>query len=198
MRLDDEQIERYSRQLILQEVGPRGQERLLASRVAVIGTDVAAGRVVAYLAAAGVGAIAADPALHGTVDPEQRDCTLTMLADAPDTVDAVVVTGGALAATADTLAAWRDRARVRIWIADGHAGAAPPCPRCALTGRDPRDVASPLTALRDATLGTIVATEIVKALLAIGTPLTGRLLAYDPATATIESIAVSERPDCTC
>jgi molybdopterin/thiamine biosynthesis adenylyltransferase len=59
MRLDDEQIERYSRQLILQEVGPRGQERLLAARVAVVGTDAAAERVVAYLAAAGVGAIVA-------------------------------------------------------------------------------------------------------------------------------------------
>ena len=37
MRLDDEQIERYSRQLILAEVGPRGQERLGAARVAVVG-----------------------------------------------------------------------------------------------------------------------------------------------------------------
>lgn len=198
LRLDDERIERYSRQLILQEVGPRGQERLLASRVAVVGTDVAAGRVVAYLAAAGVGAIAADPALHSIVDPEQRDCTLASLGEAPRALDAVVVSGATVAATADTLAAWRDRATVRIWIAGGHAGGAPPCPRCALAGRDPHAVGSPLAELRDATLGTVVATEVVKALLAIGTPLAGRLLAYDPAVATIENLAVTARPDCAC
>lgn len=198
LRLDDERIERYSRQLILQEVGPRGQERLLASRVAVVGTGVAAGRVVAYLAAAGVGAIAADPALHAVVDPEQRDCTLGTLTAAPGTVDAVVVSDATVAAAADALTAWRDRAPARIWITSGHAGATPPCPRCALAGRGSTDAASVLAGLRDATLGTVVATEVVKALLAIGTPLTGRLLAYDPATATVESIAVSARPDCAC
>jgi len=198
MRLDDERIERYSRQLILKEVGPRGQERLLASRVAVAGTDVAAARVVGYLAAAGVGAIAAEPALHGGVDPEQRDCTLTALADAPDAVDVLVVSGGSPDASAATLAPWRDRAPVRIWITGGYAGGVPPCPRCALASRDARDGGFPLAMLRDATLGTVVATEVVKALLAIGTPFTGRLLAYDVNAATIESLAVSARPDCGC
>lgn len=197
MRLDDERIERYSRQLILQEIGPRGQERLLASRVAVVGTDVAAARAVGYLAAAGVGAIAADQALHAAVDPDQRDCTLATLAAASDAVDVVVVSGS-VDVSADTLASWRDRAPIRIWITDGYAGGAPPCPRCALAGRDPRDVGSPLTTLRDTTLGTVVATEVVKALLAIGTPLAGRLLAYDPATAVIESLAVSARSGCRC
>ena len=48
-RLSDEQIERYSRQLILAEVGPHGQERLGAARVAGVGEGVAAERVVAYL-----------------------------------------------------------------------------------------------------------------------------------------------------
>ena len=51
--LDDERIERYSRQLILAEIGPHGQERLLAARVAVVGGDAAAARLIAYLAAAG-------------------------------------------------------------------------------------------------------------------------------------------------
>jgi adenylyltransferase/sulfurtransferase len=198
LRLDDERIERYSRQLILKEVGPRGQERLLASRVAVVGTDVAAARVVGYLAAAGVGAITADPALHAAVDPEQRDCALAPLADAPSSVDAVVVSGGTCAAVADTLEGWRDRATVRIWMTAGYAGGAPPCPRCALAGSTPADGQSALTGLRDAVVGTVVATEIVKGLLQIGVGLGGRLLAYGPETATVQVTSVIPRPGCTC
>lgn len=198
MRLDDERIERYSRQLILQEVGPRGQERLLASRVAVAGTDVAAARVVAYLAAAGVGAIVADPVLHAAVDPAQPDCTLLPLPAAPSAVDAVVVSGETPDATAATLASWRDRAHLRVWITDGHAGGAPPCPRCALNGRTNPGVEGALIELRNVVLGTVIATEIVKGILAIGTGLGGRLLAYDPGTATVEIAVVSPRPDCAC
>jgi len=40
--LTDAQIERYGRQIILPEVGGRGQERLLAARVAVAGAGPAA------------------------------------------------------------------------------------------------------------------------------------------------------------
>jgi hypothetical protein len=106
-RLDDEQVERYSRQLILAEVGPRGQERLGAARVAVVGTDVAAERVVAYLAAAGVGWIAADAALHAAVDPAQPDLRVVPLQDAATgPLDVVVVTGATLDAVAALLPAW--------------------------------------------------------------------------------------------
>ena len=52
MRFSDEEIRRYSRQLVLAEVGGRGQERLQAA------TLTAAGEVEAlYLAAAGVGTV---------------------------------------------------------------------------------------------------------------------------------------------
>ena len=73
------------------------------------------------------------------------------------------------------------------------APAAPP-PRSALatTSR------SSCGALRDALLGTVVATEVVKALLAIGAPLAGRVLAYDPETAAVTSVAATARPDCAC
>ena len=54
MELTDEQFHRYARHLILDEVGEEGQERLLASRVLVIGVaDLAA--AAALFAAAGVG-----------------------------------------------------------------------------------------------------------------------------------------------
>ncbi len=52
--LTDSQIERYSRQIVLPEVGGRGQERLLAADAAIVGRGEAALFCAAYLAAAGV------------------------------------------------------------------------------------------------------------------------------------------------
>lgn len=53
----EEQIRRYSRQIILPEVGGRGQRRLLASRVLVLGAGGLGSSAIAYLAAAGVGTL---------------------------------------------------------------------------------------------------------------------------------------------
>ncbi len=55
--LTDAQIERYGRQIILPEVGGRGQERLLAARVAVAGAGPAATLAVTLLGRAGVGTL---------------------------------------------------------------------------------------------------------------------------------------------
>lgn len=64
MHINDEQVERYSRQIILPEIGGRGQERLLDSSVAVVGSGHAAWITTSYLAGAGVGhidVVATDP-----------------------------------------------------------------------------------------------------------------------------------------
>ncbi len=52
--LTEPQLQRYSRQLLLPEIGGAGQERLLASRVEVQGEGPAAETLRAYLAASGV------------------------------------------------------------------------------------------------------------------------------------------------
>lgn len=57
MNLTNEQIERYSRQLILPNVGGKGQEKILSSKVLVIGTGGLGAPCSFYLAAAGVGKI---------------------------------------------------------------------------------------------------------------------------------------------
>ncbi|HEV3030358.1 MAG TPA: hypothetical protein VG319_01890 [Polyangia bacterium] len=50
-------VTRFARQLALPEVGPAGQERLGATRAAIVGDALAAEIVARYLAAAGVGAL---------------------------------------------------------------------------------------------------------------------------------------------
>ncbi|MGB7541957.1 MAG: molybdopterin-synthase adenylyltransferase MoeB [Burkholderiales bacterium] len=55
--MTDEQLLRYSRHILLPEIGIEGQERLLASSALVIGAGGLGSPVALYLAAAGVGTI---------------------------------------------------------------------------------------------------------------------------------------------
>jgi adenylyltransferase/sulfurtransferase len=55
--LSDAQIERYSRQIILPQVGGKGQEKLLRARVLVNGSGPLQTAALYYLAAAGIGTV---------------------------------------------------------------------------------------------------------------------------------------------
>ena len=80
MALSGEQLDRYSRHIILKEVGLRGQKKLLNAKVLIIGAGGLGSPVAMYLAAAGVGTIGIADAdevdlsnlqrqiLHGTSD----------------------------------------------------------------------------------------------------------------------------------
>jgi len=68
MELSEEQFQRYARHLILDEVGEEGQEKLLASRVLVVGAGGLGSPMLLYLAAAGVGTI-------GIIDNDRVDLT---------------------------------------------------------------------------------------------------------------------------
>lgn len=57
IELSEEQIERYSRHILLQDVGLEGQEKLLNAKVLIIGAGGLGSPVSLYLAAAGVGHI---------------------------------------------------------------------------------------------------------------------------------------------
>ncbi|MBI3767467.1 MAG: hypothetical protein HY271_03110 [Deltaproteobacteria bacterium] len=193
MRLDDAQIERYSRQLVLPEVGPQGQARLAGARVAIATVGPAAERVVAYLAAAGVGTLAVAPPLRALVDPAQPNLRLEPIApDASLPYDAALVD---TMSTSDVARA--PRARRTFWIAEGRAAEIPPCSACAAIALGPTTPAGDtLAPLRDALLGTIVATEIVKTLVEIGTPLRGHVLTYDPDTASLATTPVAAGSQC--
>lgn len=66
MAMTDEQIERYSRHIILKEVGAKGQKKLMNAKVLIIGAGGLGAPAAMYLAAAGVGTI-------GIVDADEVD-----------------------------------------------------------------------------------------------------------------------------
>ena len=57
MAFTNEQLERYSRHIILKEVGAKGQKKLLNASVLIIGAGGLGAPAAMYLAAAGVGTI---------------------------------------------------------------------------------------------------------------------------------------------
>ncbi len=68
MALNDQQMLRYSRHIILEQMGGAGQEKLLGSKVLIIGAGGLGSPAAMYLAAAGVGTL-------GLVDADDVDLT---------------------------------------------------------------------------------------------------------------------------
>ena len=94
--LDDSEIERFNRHLLLKEISVKGQKRIRAARVLVIGLGALGSPVVQYLAAAGVGTLGVEDSgevalgdiqsqiLHG-----KRDIHRPKTASAKDSVRAI-------------------------------------------------------------------------------------------------------------
>lgn len=99
MAFTNEQLERYSRHIILQEVGVKGQKKLMNAKVLIIGAGGLGAPAAMYLAAAGVGTIGIADAdevdlsnlqrqvIHTTADvgkPKVESAAETMRAINPD------------------------------------------------------------------------------------------------------------------
>lgn len=94
--LDDSEIERFNKHLMLRDIGVKGQKRIKAAKVLIIGLGALGSPVVQYLAAAGVGTIGVvdfdevslgnlqSQVIHGT-----RDIHRPKTASAKDTIKAI-------------------------------------------------------------------------------------------------------------
>ncbi|NIA06272.1 MAG: molybdopterin-synthase adenylyltransferase MoeB [Actinobacteria bacterium] len=96
MSLTDQQIERYSRQIILEQVGGAGQEKLLSSKVLIVGAGGLGSPAALYLAAAGVGTIGLIDAdkvdlsnLQRQIIHRSKDVDKTKVASASEKIEAI-------------------------------------------------------------------------------------------------------------
>lgn len=242
--LTREEILRYSRHLLIPEVGLEGQRKLKGSSALVIGTGGLGSPVALYLAAAGVGRIGlidydvVDSSnlqrqiIHGTETigklkvESARDRMLDLNPDIevevynePFTSDNAM----RIAAGYDVIIDGTDNFPTRyltndvsvflgkpnvygsIFRFDGQASVfyakEGPCYRCLFPeppppGLVPSCAEGGVLGVLPGTIGTIQATEALKVLLGIGSPLTGKLLLYNALDMTFDFVTLKKNPKC--
>jgi hypothetical protein len=194
--LTDAQIDRYSRQIVLSEIGGKGQESLLRAEAAIHGSGDAALVCASYLAGAGVGTLSIagiEPrgSLGSVLDLETRnpDCRLVREPRRPS-VTIVVGRDVPDAFPSSSAVVWGassgDCVR-QAYLPAGHACA--PCLR-ELAGRQSGDEASPQM------LGTVLALEGLRALLGLSRNDRSNLIEIDVARGECRSLPFPSRPDC--
>jgi adenylyltransferase/sulfurtransferase len=238
------QVDRYSRQLILDGVGEAGQARLSAARVLVVGAGALGSPVVLYLAAAGVGRLViidgdevelsnlSRQPLHREADlgsAKAESAAAAARAINAEVVVEAVVRRLAPEDAAATVAGYHlvcdatDDFAIKFALNDACVGAGVPlvhaavlqfggqlttvvpggpCLRC-LFGGEPDPAAVPTCAQAGilgpvaAVVGGMQATEALKLLLDVGTPLSGRLLVYDGLRPRARVVDFPRDPNCT-
>jgi adenylyltransferase/sulfurtransferase len=242
--LTHSEFQRYSRQLLLPEVGLQGQEKLKASSILIIGAGGLGSPVSIYLAAAGVGRIGLvdhdvvelnnlpRQIIHSTSRLGDRKVLSARdrLLDINPEVEVVVYDEPFISENAeriskpfDLLIDASDNFPTRYLINDlcvlagkpdisgsilrfdgqvsvfwGEKG---PCYRCLFpnpppAGLIPSCAEGGVLGMLPGTIGTLQATEAIKLLLGIGTPLIGTLLIYDALDMHFEPVKLKKNPEC--
>ena len=238
-----DEIERYSRNILLGEVGGTGQARLRAARVLVVGAGGLGSPLLLYLAAAGVGTL-------GIVDDDmvalsnlQRQvahttdrvgtnkvvsAAIALAALNPGTVvepHAVRLTAAnamALARGYDLVCDGSDNFPTRFLLADachlaertlvsgavlrfdGQLATFPPggpCYRCLYPtppppGMVPTCSEAGILGAVTGVVGTLMANEVLKELMGIGTSMAGRVLIWDALAMRMRTIGLPRDPTC--
>lgn len=244
VELSHDEILRYSRHLLIPEVGLEGQKKLKASSALVIGTGGLGSPVALYLAAAGIGRIGLvdfdvvdesnlqRQVIHGTATVGQlkvesaksrlQDLNLDILVEIynePFTSENAI----RIASKYDILIDGTDNFPTRylsndvcvllgkpniygsIFRFDGQASVfdarVGPCYRCLFPeppppGLVPSCAEGGVLGVLPGTIGTIQATEALKVLLGIGTPLVGKLLLYNALDMTFDFVNLRKNPKC--
>ncbi len=244
MPLSAEELRRYSRQVILPELGVEGQERLSRAKVLVVGVGGLGGPVAMYLAAAGVGELCiVDPdrvevsnlhrqVLYGTEDvgadkvqvaarklqslnPSVQVRPVAARFDASNAME--------LVGSADLVLDGTDNFATRYLVNDACVlqgrrnvfasvlrfdgqltvlgDPAGPCYRCLFpepppVGAVPSCAEAGVLGVMPGLMATLQATEALKLLAGIGTPLIGRLLLVDARRMVFREMRIARHPAC--
>ncbi len=220
--LTSNQLDRYSRQILLSEVGEEGQKRLLESRVLLLGSGGLRSSAALYLAAAGVGTMGF--AHHDTAGDEQESAIQisnpdvnVMVFHEPLThphVDRIldqkwdVVIDGlddfATRSLVNDASMFRGLPVVHGSIVQFEGKVTTfipgrgPCLRC-LEPQSPIEPAPNHMEERVllGIIGTIQATEAIKIILGKGEPLVGRWLTYDSMKNAFRTLELRRDSNCT-
>ncbi len=242
--LSHDEIRRYSRHLIMPEVGVEGQQKLKAARVLCIGAGGLGSPATLYLAAAGVGTIGLvdfdvvdfsnlqRQILHGTSDvgrPKLDSARETLSDINPgvniETHEAALTSENALDILReyDLVIDGTDNFPTRYLVNDAcvllgkpnvygsifrfegqasiFAAEEGPCYRCLYAeppppGLVPSCAEGGVLGVLPGIIGTIQATEAVKLILGVGTPLIGRLLVFDALRMQFRELKLRKNPQC--
>lgn len=242
--LTHEEILRYSRHLLIPEVGLEGQQKLKAASVLIVGTGGLGSPVLLYLAAAGVGHIGivdydkVDASnlqrqiIHGSgrLGVNKVESARSRILDLNphiqvDTYNEPFTSSNAMeiAADYDVIVDCSDNFATRylsndlcvllgkpnvygsIYRFDGQTSVFDakrgPCYRCLFPEPPPAETVPSCSeggvfGVLPGVIGAIQATETIKLIMGIGSPLIGRLLLYDALNMTFEQVKLKKNPHC--
>ena len=242
--LSTEQRERYSRHLLIPEIGAEGQQKLLDAKILLLGAGGLGSPAALYLAAAGVGTLgivddddvdlsnlqrqvihstqrigipkvdSAEESIHA-LNPDVEVVKYPVRLDASNIMEIIegydiIVDGVDNFPTRYLLNDASVRLKIPVVSAsilgfDGQLSVFKPyegpCYRCLFREPPPAELAPSCGAngvlgVLPGTMGLLQATEVVKLILGIGEPATGRLLLYDALAATLTEVKVHRDPEC--
>lgn len=242
--LSHQEILRYSRHLLIPEVGLEGQRKLKAASVLIIGTGGLGSPVGLYLAAAGVGRIGLvdydivdftnlqRQIIHGTskLGTLKVESARERMLDINPAVQIDIYNEPITSANAERIAEPYDliidgtdnfptryltndlcvltdkpniygsifRFEGQVSVFDAKEG---PCYRCLFPeppppGLVPSCAEGGVLGVLPGTIGTIQATEALKVILGIGTPLIGKLMLYNALDMSFDFVKLRKNPNC--
>jgi molybdopterin-synthase adenylyltransferase len=205
MPLTDQQIDRYSRQIIVGGIGGRGQERLLASSIVIIGEVADIETPLAYLVGAGVGEVrvvmaggSADSIVARMRD-RNPDVTVRVGDDSARGANLVLAFIGSARSTALATQVCEARRGCSAIIARlddspcvGVIPAPPPCVRCS-----DANLLAPFGSCAAADLVSMVSTtEALKLLAGFGEEPKAHLIEFEGYESRMRPLASASRCDC--